>query len=304
MALQTGVFENGQWVTRRVSIQEILQQNRQQESLAEQTPFKPPLEQPVVGLLSRTVLQSPVVNWIIPARVRNREKNDVVFIGEDFIQLKEILPNAHLEHVSTKADFGSRIRAARVFGEPRKFIHPPMTEKAQLPQDIDWNEVVPPQLLVLTLESQELLFLFARPRPDGSVEWKESCIPLSPDASLLEQPGKHLAVDPRSRALAVGASESSIFIYAAKTMPELRSNFSHDTQNWTPLKSERPVAIPGTILKMEFLYPEPDDEHHVILLVIYSRDGKTRMSCYEWDHRQGLSLIRPVVEGFPLHKSK
>ncbi|KAB2577972.1 hypothetical protein DBV05_g3334 [Lasiodiplodia theobromae] len=300
MALQTGVFENGRWVTRRVSIQDILQQNTQRESSQEQLPVKPPMEQPVVGLLSRTVLQSPVVNWIIPARVRNREKNDVVFIGEDFIHLKEILPNAHLEHVSTKADFGSRIRAARVFGEPRKFIHPPMTEKAQIPMEIDWNELVPPQILVLTLESQELLFLFARPRRDGTVEWKESCIPLSPDASLLEQPGKHLAVDPRSRALAVGAAESSIFIYAAKTMPELRSNISHDTQNWTPLKSERPVAIPGTILKMEFLYPEPDDEHHVILLVIYSRDGKTRMSCYEWDNRQGLSHIRPVVEGFPL----
>ncbi|KAH7051991.1 mono-functional DNA-alkylating methyl methanesulfonate N-term-domain-containing protein, partial [Macrophomina phaseolina] len=198
----------------------------------------------------------------------------------------------------------SRIRAARVFGEPRKFIHPPMTEKAQIPAETDWNEVVPPQLLVLTLESQELLFLFARPQRDGTVEWKESCIPLSPDASLLEQPGKHLAVDPRSRALAVGASESSIFIYAAKPMPELRNNFHHDTQNWTPLKSERPVAIPGTILKMEFLYPEPDDEHHVILLVIYSRDGKTRMSCYEWDHRQGLSHIRPVVEGFPLHHNQ
>lgn len=304
MALQTGVFENGQWVTRRVSIQDILQQNSQRESHVQQTPFRPPMEQPVVGLLSRSVLQSPVVNWIIPARVRNREKNDVVFIGEDFIQLKEILPNAHLEHVSTKADFGSRIRAARVFGEPRKFIHPPMTEKAQIPMEMDWNEAVPPQLLVLTLESQELLFLFARPQKDGTVEWKESCIPLSPDASLLEQPGKHLAVDPRSRALAVGASESSIFIYAAKPMPDLRNNFDHDTHNWTPLKSERPVAIPGTILKMEFLYPEPDDERHVILLVIYSRDGKTRMSCYEWDHRQGLSHIRPVVEGFPLHHSK
>ncbi|GME23857.1 Cleavage/polyadenylation specificity factor A subunit [Neofusicoccum parvum] len=202
MALQTGVFENGQWVTRRVSIQDILQQNSQRESHQEQPPFKPPMEQPVVGLLSRTVLQSPVVNWIIPARVRNREKNDVVFIGEDFIQLKEVLPNAHLEHVSTKADFGSRIRSARVFGEPRKFIHPPMTEKAQIPLEMDWDEAVPPQILVLTLESQELLFLFARPKPDGSVEWKESCIPLSPDASLLEQPGKHLAVDPRSRALA------------------------------------------------------------------------------------------------------
>ncbi|KAF4301921.1 Cleavage/polyadenylation specificity factor A subunit [Botryosphaeria dothidea] len=304
MALQTGVFENGQWVTRRVSIQDILQQNSQRESHVQQTPFRPPMEQPVVGLLSRSVLQSPVVNWIIPARVRNREKNDVVFIGEDFIQLKEILPNAHLEHVSTKADFGSRIRAARVFGEPRKFIHPPMTEKAQIPMEMDWNEAVPPQLLVLTLESQELLFLFARPQKDGTVEWKESCIPLSPDASLLEQPGKHLAVDPRSRALAVGASESSIFIYAAKPMPDLRNNFDHDTHNWTPLKSERPVAIPGTILKMEFLYPEPDDERHVILLVIYSRDGKTRMSCYEWDHRQGLSHIRPVVEGFPLHHNQ
>ncbi|KAF2137166.1 uncharacterized protein K452DRAFT_302199 [Aplosporella prunicola CBS 121167] len=309
-ALQTGVFENGRWVTRRVNIHEILQENerreareRQPEPRQQQQLHHQP-EPPVLGLLSRTILRSPVINWIIPARVRHREKNDVVFIGEDFIHIKEILSDGHLRHVASKADFGSHIRAARVFGEPRKFIHPPMIEQPQSPMEIDYTEVIPPQILVLTLESQELIFLFAHQNPDGTIDFWSSAVPLDANRSFLEQPGKHLAVDPRSRAVAVAASESTIFIYTAKTMNNLRDNFSASTDNWTPIKAELPVVVPGIILKMEFLYPEPGDKHHVILLVIYTRDRKTRMTCYEWDHQQGLKFVRRVVEGFPLHKNQ
>lgn len=37
------------------------------------------------------------------------------------------------------------------------------------------------------------------------------------------------------------------------------------------------------ILKIEFLHPSKDDEHHVILLVVTSEKTKTRIRCYEWD---------------------
>jgi len=36
---------------------------------------------PVYGLLSKTLIHSPVVKKILPARIRRQDLNDVVFIG-------------------------------------------------------------------------------------------------------------------------------------------------------------------------------------------------------------------------------
>lgn len=36
---------------------------------------------PVLGLLSQTVIQSPLAHWILPARMRSMVNNDVAFIG-------------------------------------------------------------------------------------------------------------------------------------------------------------------------------------------------------------------------------
>ncbi|KAK8188013.1 mono-functional DNA-alkylating methyl methanesulfonate N-term-domain-containing protein [Phyllosticta capitalensis] len=308
MALQTGVLENGQWVTRNVDIYQLLAlQNRLREDQPPRNPApaEPAMDQPTVGLLSRTVLRSPIINWIIPARIRHREKNDVVFIGEDFIHLKEVLPDANLRHVCTKADFGSRIRAARIFGEPRKFIHPDLqhlltAEQAQA--HAESVDSIPPQFLVLTLESREMLFLFAREREDGYIEWIETSLPLHPDVSVLESPGKHLAVDPRSRALAVGSSCNCILLYSAKSMQEVRKTMPSDpaVEWWTPLRTEMPIQVRGVIMKMEFLFPDPDHDTQVILIVLYARQGKTRMSCYVWDHSLSPKTIKCVLEGYPI----
>lgn len=40
-----------------------------------------PEEPPVFGLMTRTLVQSPVIRQIIPARIRSKDLNDVVFIG-------------------------------------------------------------------------------------------------------------------------------------------------------------------------------------------------------------------------------
>ncbi|KAK7518170.1 mono-functional DNA-alkylating methyl methanesulfonate N-term-domain-containing protein [Phyllosticta citriasiana] len=308
MALQTGVLENGQWVTRNVDIYQLLAlQNRLREDQPPRNPAPAEfaMDQPTVGLLSRTILRSPVVNWIIPARIRHREKNDVVFVGEDFIHLKEILPDANLRHVCTKADFGSRIRAARIFGEPRKFIHPDFQhlsspELAQ--QYAESDNSIPPQFLVLTLESRELLFLFANEAEDGSIKWTETSLPLHPDVSVLESPGKHLAVDPRSRALAVGSSCNCILLYSAKSMSEVRQSMSSNPSAvwWTPLKTEMPIQVRGVILKMEFLFPDPSHDSQVVLIVLYARNGRTRVSCYAWDHNLSPKTIKTFLEGYPI----
>lgn len=45
------------------------------------SPSYPPEEPPVFGLMTRTLVQSPVIRQIIPARIRSKDLNDVVFIG-------------------------------------------------------------------------------------------------------------------------------------------------------------------------------------------------------------------------------
>lgn len=36
---------------------------------------------PALGLLTQTALQSPLVHWILPVRLRNKHSSDVAFIG-------------------------------------------------------------------------------------------------------------------------------------------------------------------------------------------------------------------------------
>lgn len=36
---------------------------------------------PVFGMLTQTLIRSPLVHWILPARFRSSERNDVAFIG-------------------------------------------------------------------------------------------------------------------------------------------------------------------------------------------------------------------------------
>ena len=39
------------------------------------------LEQPTYGILTRTLVNTPVVKQILSARIRSKEFNDVVFVG-------------------------------------------------------------------------------------------------------------------------------------------------------------------------------------------------------------------------------
>jgi len=39
------------------------------------------IEAPVLGILTQTVVPSPLANWILPVRARGSHFNDVAFIG-------------------------------------------------------------------------------------------------------------------------------------------------------------------------------------------------------------------------------
>lgn len=84
MSIETQVLVDGVWTTRRVDIQTAIDENIRASAQA-QAGAPPPASKvkpvPSMGVLTRTLIGSPIIRWIIPARIRNEVKNDVIFIG-------------------------------------------------------------------------------------------------------------------------------------------------------------------------------------------------------------------------------
>ncbi|MCJ1298534.1 hypothetical protein MMC08_001324, partial [Hypocenomyce scalaris] len=296
-----------------MDIHQVLAQNREKA-----TPRSPSLPGEVTeppskaGILTRTLLRSPMVNWILPARIRHKNKNDVLFIGRDSVEVKELSGDCHLEDVAVKSDFGSTIRSARVLGAPvalpESYGLDAIIKSEELDEmvlDADGPLQIPPQILVLALESKMLVFLFAFYDRHDKIQYISSQRALPPQRSYLEQLGKHMAVDPKSRALAVAACEGSFCLYALKTMDQLREEIESDggfrQGNFMPIREERHFSVEGIILKMEFLHPPQGENNHVILLLVISLNQRTRLLCYEWDCSTDLRQAKQKGDGQLVH---
>ncbi|KAL9026565.1 MAG: hypothetical protein Q9196_004787 [Gyalolechia fulgens] len=314
MSVQTRVLADGRWTARTLDIHQILARNRQEPSVMPNLSTGP--VPPTLGLFTKTIVGSPIIRAIIPARVRHRSKNDVIFVYEDAIVIKEVLGGERIEedpfasisldNADVKKDFGSPIQAARIMGQPRKPKIPrfpgrfwdgeykPQSPLETKPEPFQDNEV-PPQILVLSLASRILVFLFAYYDLQDVVHFVSNTWPLPAQIPLSEELGVHMAVDPYSRAMAVAAYENRISIYALKGMERLRSELQVpkglDTANFMPIQEEAHTEVDGFILKMEFLHPSKGDEHHVILLLVVSKEQKTRLVRIEWDCRSSLAEI-------------
>lgn len=311
----TSAFVDGRWRNQPTTLREIIEANSKRRQAAEPQRL---VGVPSVGILSRTVIQSPTVNWIAPGQIRNELKNDIVFVGEDFVHIKEIISGGHLRHVGTKSDFGAPIRAAKMLGQhSRKPLKDPSKfERPVSEQDLDLEDIpfkieqversaagetqVPPQVLLLTTELHDLQFLFAHQSSQETLNFETFSMPLMKGKSSLESPGKYLAIDPYSRAVAVGAHQGIIVLYRAKKLENLREQFRQNPQEWAPFIDERAIKIPGAILKMDFLFPEKDDRDHVILLVVYrnlDQGARIVWKYFEWNHTESLNFLK---EGQPL----
>lgn len=195
---------------------------------------------PIFGLLTQTLIESPVIKSIIPARIRHSSKNDVVLVRDRSIQIKEIRKegtqgeDSYLEDVAVKNDFDSTIRVARIFGSPRtnapSELRPTGIDAIIKQEIIDPSEPevklhpeLPPQMIALTLESMKLVFLCAF-HEDQEVRFLSSYRHMPASKSHSEQLGEHLAIDPKSRAMAVAANEGSFYFYALKNWEDLKRN--------------------------------------------------------------------------------
>jgi hypothetical protein len=307
--VQSQQYVNGEWVTRSMDVYEIMAQARRQEdSNMPQPVSKPQHHIPQLGILSKTVLPSPYTKFILPANIRKSRVNDVVFISEDAVHLKEARAKGPLRHVASKFDFNGRILTARVYGEPRKVEvkaehGTPIKKKdvhAQRRSTIgEEADVLPSEVIALITAAHStvtLMFLWAQQSPANQVSFRYKTVRLPSGTSRYDRPGTFLAIDPRCRAMAVAALEGHFILYKTKSIGEWRTEIRAG-QDTIPIEDERLISLDGRIMHMEFLAPDVGQEDtHVILLFIIVHKGTTKLTCYDWDIRHDLSTAAARAE--------
>lgn len=155
--------------------------------------------QPKTGILSQTMIPSPIIQWILPVRLRNSHFNDVAFIGDRGLQIKQVVSGIQLEDAVAKTDFDANIIAAKVINVSTEL---PLESQIKLGAgntttvtDSKLNYDSPPQILILSLDSRELAFLYYSSLNGGRFIHYRRPLPL--DVSSFERFGRHVAVDPR-----------------------------------------------------------------------------------------------------------
>ncbi|KAJ5788544.1 hypothetical protein N7457_003534 [Penicillium paradoxum] len=230
------------------------------------------------GLLTQSLVPSPVINWILPARLRNKNHNDVVFIGERRIQIKEALESGHLEDVVEKTDLEGSIIGAKVINVSTQLPWEPQAPSS-LAAHPSVTENLPPQILFLAMDTNELLFMYYS--KIGDSPFVSYIRPLPRDVTLADTYGAYIAVDPKSRAVAVSASRGFFGLMWLKAPIDLQMQMLNGQLD--PLKNENFFQVDGDILFMEFLYPKTSNDSRVILLVVVRSRHTTRSFIYEWD---------------------
>lgn len=240
-----------------------------------------------IGLLSMTLASSPTKRHVIPARLRDQNKDDFVCFSKDFIQLFEIDHDGHPTHIATKDDFDAEIVLANAIGYFRPYENG--FDESQEDSDMCSNASdgpMGPQMLAFTLSKiAQLFFLTARDDNDGQITFRLSCIPLPAFNTQPRLLSNRIAVDDRSRALAIPTSEHDVLICHAN-QAELLSTGQRWNDGFIPVSSSRNIRVEGTILLMDFLFPPKHDPDRVILLMIVLHETGIRPAWVEWSHSE------------------
>lgn len=155
---------------------------------------------PKIGLLSRTLVPSSSIQFALPARLRDRRHNDVVFVYQRSLVVREIISDTYLEDVMVNSDFDANIVAAKTIrvghALGKSVIN--LDTQHRLLEDNRQDESLPGHILALTLDSRELLFLYCHTDSrEADVKFVHFRRALPSDVSISERFGRHLAVDPR-----------------------------------------------------------------------------------------------------------
>jgi hypothetical protein len=129
---------------------------------------------------------------------------------------------------------------------------------------------MPPQILVLILGTGEMVFLFIRD-VSGALEF---CINKHAPSTEVPYLGCHFAVDPTSRFMAAAAFEEILAVYELEPRATLNERYMTTGSLGNPFKSIRYRSLRGTVYDVQFLHPRPQDDYHIILMVILSSKGR------------------------------
>jgi hypothetical protein len=215
------------------------------------------------------------------------------------VQVRRLDSNGHFHDVARKSDFGQRIVNASIIGSSSfessnvgdsilsSQMHDGSGDVSMV--DVVGPELIPPQFILLVMESGDLIILSAR-NVGMDVEFITSPHRVK-HVGITEPAGKHLKVDPSSRYVAVAASETIFAIYSLKSREQLNMQRLHG-EPFNHVSSQNHLHVRGVIHKMEFLFPAADDPDHIILVLLVVRNGSTAMFVYEWEAGQSLQEIR------------
>lgn len=199
-----------------------------------------------------------------------------------------------------KNDFDSRIVNACVLGTTSEPLDGrghdlPFGQIKPEPEDVDMaggigphpeglQGELPPHLLLLILESGLFVFLYIQ------AHGKFASSTFRHSDRRLGNLGFHLAVDPFSRYLAVGDIENKVLVYELESWEEMNRQYQLG-RIVTPIKTYTPRTIAGLVHKMEFLHPRPQDDYHVILILIVITKKNSNMVIYDWELGEDLGRI-------------
>lgn len=259
--------------------------------------------EPKLGILTQTVVASPLVNLILIANLRNSISYDLAFIGDDFVQIRELHSDGYLYDLIYEQRFGSRIRNAQVIGSLKEYKDDLEFDDSgksdvdgSFSNSIDESKTprlrqLPPQSLILHLCNGDIQFMTIQTDHEGKLSILSNRHRfLRPMQKL--QAGIYLAVDPSSNYMAIGCSEGAFTICVLNSREILKKQFRLSSKLQF-IASELRIFIDGAIVKMDFLHSEVEDSGYVVLLVLTACKGQTRMFFYRWKIGSDLSEIRP-----------
>ncbi|RMD40914.1 hypothetical protein DV735_g4190, partial [Chaetothyriales sp. CBS 134920] len=259
-----------------------------------------------VAFLSRTVSSSSTTRWILPARLRSPARNDMVFVGDNSIQLREFVTTseAHLVDVTTRFAFRSLILAAGVVSAPTEVEKVDVLEQI-VNQTVEKEQYViggkplpddyPAQILVLALASCELAFVYVQQAPSGACTFQWALRPILTGCDLPGNFCKTLAIDPNSRALAFAPSMGCVGVASLNPFQQIKSAIDgwqpSRPHSFLPWAEQRFIQVDGHVIKMDFLRSADEDPDKVILLLLVVNAGTTSLLLYRWDTHMPLHHI-------------
>jgi len=214
------------------------------------------------AVISRLCVPSPIVKYILPAHVRSKAQQDVIFVYDYHLELYEFAGDGKPLHVLSKHFFECRIQAAKVLklGDPYTF------------------DFLPPSILVLKLASARLQLLYVS--GTDVIEWHEYGWPLpilpSIPRNLFLGVEDLLAVGPTGGVIVTASPQNGLLILNThRSAIRILDKVIRDDIVMTP-----PNMV---ILKMELLYPPASDPDRAVLILLGVQDGKNVLYIYSWD---------------------